>query len=65
MVIVLLGFYGTKKSKDVQPLYWEFYEKGGWRAARFGKWKAIQKNSTIVTKVPLNCMICIEIPLRL
>lgn len=25
-------------------LYWEFYEKKGWRATRFGKWKAIQKN---------------------
>ena len=36
--------HGTQKSKDVQPLYWEFYEKGGWRATRFGKWKAIQNN---------------------
>ena len=25
-------------------MYWEFYEKKGWRATRFGKWKAIQKN---------------------
>jgi arylsulfatase A-like enzyme len=25
-------------------LYWEFYEKGGRRAVRFGDWKAIQQN---------------------
>jgi arylsulfatase A-like enzyme len=36
--------HGTKKSTDVPPLYWEFYEKDGWRATRFGKWKAIQNN---------------------
>jgi arylsulfatase A-like enzyme len=35
---------GTQKSTDVPPLYWEFYEKDGWRATRFGKWKAIQNN---------------------
>lgn len=25
-------------------LYWEFYERGGRKAARFGKWKAVQNN---------------------
>ena len=25
-------------------LYWEFYERGGKRAARFGDWKAVQLN---------------------
>ena len=25
-------------------LYWEFYEKGGKRAVRFGNWKAVQQN---------------------
>jgi arylsulfatase A-like enzyme len=25
-------------------LYWEFYERGGKRAVRFGKWKAVQLN---------------------
>ena len=25
-------------------LYWEFYEGGGKRAARFGNWKAVQLN---------------------
>lgn len=33
---------------DQQPqhpyLYWEFYEQGGKRAARFGDWKAVQLN---------------------
>ena len=33
---------------DKQPqheyLYWEFYEQGGKRAARFGDWKAVQLN---------------------
>lgn len=36
--------HGTKKIVEGAPLYWEFYEKNGWRATRFGKWKAIQKN---------------------
>lgn len=39
----------TLKSED-QPefeqryLYWEFYERSGWRATRFGNWKAIQQD---------------------
>jgi arylsulfatase A-like enzyme len=35
------------KSEEQRPhdyLYWEFYEQGGKRAARFGKWKALQRN---------------------
>jgi arylsulfatase A-like enzyme len=36
--------HGTQKTFESRPLYWEFYEKNGWRATRFGKWKAIQKN---------------------
>ncbi len=36
--------HGTKKLFEREPLYWEFYEKKGWRATRFGKWKAIQYN---------------------
>ena len=35
-------------SAEAQPthdyLYWEFYERGGRRAVRFGQWKAIQQN---------------------
>ena len=30
--------------KEHEYLYWEFYERGGKRAVRFGKWKAIQQN---------------------
>lgn len=36
--------HGTQKNFERAPLYWEFYEKKGWRATRFGKWKAIQNN---------------------
>ena len=32
------------KQKKHAYLYWEFYEQGGKRAVRFGKWKAIQLN---------------------
>tara|TARA_R110002096_G_scaffold4501_38_gene21310 strand:+ start:13273 stop:14652 length:1380 start_codon:yes stop_codon:yes gene_type:complete len=41
MVPTLLG-NGTQPKHAY--LYWEFYEKGGRKAARFGKWKAVQNN---------------------
>lgn len=31
-----------KEQAEHAHLYWEFYEQGGKRAARFGRWKAIQ-----------------------
>lgn len=31
-----------KKQKPSKYLYWEFYERGGKQAVRFGKWKAIR-----------------------
>ena len=34
----------SEEQKQHEYLYWEFYEQGGKRAARFGKWKAIQRN---------------------
>ena len=41
--------------KDSQPrheyLYWEFYERGGKRAVRFGDWKAVQLNLESVDQV--------------
>ena len=37
----LTGAGGQKKHEF---LYWEFYERGGKRAVRFGKWKAVQLN---------------------
>lgn len=39
MVPTLLGKDGQRQHTH---LYWEFYEKGGKRAVRFGNWKAIQ-----------------------
>ena len=42
MVQTLMG-----KPQNQQPheyLYWEFYERGGRRAVRFGNWKAIQQD---------------------
>jgi len=38
----LLGRGGEQKRHEY--LYWEFYAYGGKRAARMGKWKAIQRN---------------------
>jgi len=42
MAPTLLGNAEDQKKHDY--LYWEFYERGGKRAARFGKWKAVQLN---------------------
>ena len=36
--------HSTEKTFEIPPIYWEFYEKNGWRATRFGKWKAIENN---------------------
>ncbi len=42
MLPTLLGRLDQQKHHDY--LYWEFYERGGKRAVRLGKWKAIQRN---------------------
>lgn len=42
MVQTLRGDSASQKPHEY--LYWEFYERGGKRAVRFGKWKAIQQN---------------------
>lgn len=42
MTATLFGH--PEKQKQHDYLYWEFYERGGKRAARFGKWKAIQRD---------------------
>lgn len=41
-VPTLLGQSARQKPHDY--LYWEFFEQGGKRAVRMGKWKAIQRN---------------------
>lgn len=35
---------GTGRQPQHEFLYWEFYERGGKRAVRFGDWKAVQRN---------------------
>jgi arylsulfatase A-like enzyme len=35
---------GAGRQRSHEFLYWEFYERGGKRAVRFGKWKAVQLN---------------------
>jgi arylsulfatase A len=42
MLPTLLGEPDRQRLHDY--LYWEFFERGGKRAARMGKWKAIQEN---------------------
>ena len=39
---VLPSLTGKVQDFGDRPIYWEFYENNGWRAARFGDWKAIQ-----------------------
>ena len=34
----------SDKQKKHEYLYWEFPESGGWRAVRWGEWKAIQRD---------------------
>lgn len=35
---------GREEQPEHEVLYWEFYERGGKRAVRFGNWKAVQRN---------------------
>lgn len=42
MVAELTG--NSDKQPQHEYLYWEFYERGGKRAVRFGDWKAVQLN---------------------
>lgn len=42
-VSVLPTILGDNQDLSNRYLYWEFYRRSGWRAVRFGNWKAIQK----------------------
>ncbi len=42
-ISVLPTILGDKQDLSNRYLYWEFYKRSGWRAVRFGNWKAIQK----------------------
>lgn len=39
---ILATLMGEKQDFSERVMYWEFYEQAGWRATRFGEWKAIQ-----------------------
>lgn len=41
---VLPVLHGKDYDFGERTFYWEFYEQNGWRATRFGDWKAIQHN---------------------
>jgi len=41
-ISVLPTIHGKKQGTGPRYLYWEFYEREGWRAVRFDNWKAIQ-----------------------
>jgi arylsulfatase A-like enzyme len=41
---VLTTLKGGNQDFSNRTMYWEFYEKDGWRATRFGDWKAIQRD---------------------
>ena len=51
MVNELMG--RTAQQTKHRYLYWEFYEQGGKRAARFGNWKAVQTNLNKQTNPPI------------
>lgn len=51
MVAELMGQSSKQKPHDY--LYWEFYERGGKRAARFGDWKAVQLNVNKDSNAPV------------
>lgn len=44
---------GENQNFDQRYLYWEFYEKNGWKATRFKNWKAIKNNIHFGTDQPI------------
>jgi arylsulfatase A-like enzyme len=44
---------GKKEQKEHEYLYWEFYEQGGKKAARWGDWKAVQTGINKNPKAPI------------
>ncbi|MFK7734769.1 MAG: sulfatase-like hydrolase/transferase, partial [Pirellulaceae bacterium] len=51
MVRELMGDSANQRKHDY--LYWEFYERGGKRAARFGDYKAVQLNLNKDSNAPI------------
>ncbi len=52
-VSVLPTLLGEAQDFGKRPLYWEFYEMEGWRALRFGEWKAVQHNMHHPVPLPI------------
>ena len=50
---VLATMHAQPQDLSKRYMYWEFYEKMGWRAIRFGDWKAIQNNMNLGDKDPI------------
>lgn len=44
---------GNKQDLSNRHMYWEFYEKRGWRAVRFGYWKAVQNDMHFQEHLPI------------
>jgi arylsulfatase A len=43
-ISMLPSLLGGEDQQQHEYLYWEFHERSGARAVRFGKWKAVQRN---------------------
>ncbi|MBN1766258.1 MAG: sulfatase-like hydrolase/transferase, partial [Sedimentisphaerales bacterium] len=52
---ILPTLEGKKQDLSKRYLYWEFYEKDGWQAVRFGDWKGIQQGHN-TKKLFKNCL---------
>ncbi|MFT7036040.1 MAG: arylsulfatase A-like enzyme [Cyclobacteriaceae bacterium] len=52
-VSVLPTLHGKQQDLSGRSLYWEFYEKQGWRATHFGDWKAIQNGMNLGDQEPI------------
>ena len=50
---VLLTLMGEKQDFSDRYMYWEFYEKRGWRAIHFDDWKAIQQDMHFKERKPI------------
>ena len=50
---ILPTLMGQSQNLSDRYLYWEFYEKRGWRALRMGDWKAIQQDMHFQNRQPI------------
>ena len=52
-ISILASMHGQSQQLDDRFMYWEFYEKKGWRAVRFGNWKAVQNEMHAKEHLPI------------